>query len=72
MWLSHVWSLQRKPPVFVHSHMSSVRFLEVFTPSFSIFDIQEGAELAEGNGEEVEQQTQEEGGDDQQEEQDEY
>lgn len=41
-------------------------------PQFSIFDIQEGAELAEGNGEEVEQQTQEEGGDDQQEEQDEY
>lgn len=41
-------------------------------PHFSIYNIQEGAELAEGNGEEVEQQTQEEGGDDQQEEQDEY
>lgn len=41
-------------------------------PPFSVFDIQEGAELAEGNGEEVEQQTHEEGGDDQQEEQDEY
>lgn len=35
-------------------------------------DEQEGAELAEGNGEEAEQQPQEEGGDDQQEEQDEY
>lgn len=54
------------------SHDFAVVFLEAFMSQFSIFDIQEGAELAEGNGEEVEQQTQEEGGDDQQEEQDEY
>lgn len=45
---------------------------EVLTPRFSVSDAQEGAELAEGNGEEAEQQIQEEGGDDQQEEQDEY
>lgn len=58
---------------YLWSHMLLVWFLEVFIPHLSIYDIQEGAELAEGNGEEeVEQQTQEEGGDDQQEEQDEY
>lgn len=56
----------------MRSHMTLLWLLEAFMPQFSIFNIQEGAELAEGNGEEVEQQTQEEGGDDQQEEQDEY
>lgn len=54
------------------SHMTLLRFAEAFMAQFSTFDIQEGAELAEGNGEEAEQQPQEEGGDDQQEEQDEY
>ncbi|TNM98560.1 hypothetical protein fugu_014806 [Takifugu bimaculatus] len=44
------------------------RLMEILYAS----DEQEGAELAEGNGEEAEQQIQEEGGDDQQEEQDEY
>lgn len=67
-----MWSDQRKTSVFMRNHMTLLRFAEAFTAQFSIFDLQEGAELAEGNGEEVEQQTQEEGGDDQQEEQDEY
>lgn len=53
----------------MQSHM---RFSEAFMRPLSIFDIQEGAELAEGNGKEAEQPSQEEGGDDQQEEQDEY
>lgn len=72
LWLSHVWSDQRKTSVFMQSHMTLLWFSEAFMPQFSMLDIQEGAELAEGNGEEVEQQTQEEGGDEQQEEQDEY
>lgn len=70
--LCHVWSDQRKTSVFMLSHMTLLRFAEAFMAQFSTFHIQEGAELAEGNGEEAEQQPQEEGGDDQQEEQDEY
>lgn len=58
--------------MFTQSHVTLLWFSEAFMPPFSTSDIQEGAELAEGNGEEAEQQTQEEGGDDQQEEQDEY
>lgn len=62
----------RKTSVFMLSHVTLLRFAEAFMAQFSTFDVQEGAELAEGNGEEAEQQPQEEGGDDQQEEQDEY
>lgn len=70
--LCHVWSEKRKTSVFMLSHVTLLRFAEAFMAQFSTFDVQEGAELAEGNGEEAEQQPQEEGGDDQQEEQDEY
>lgn len=61
----------RERPLFMHCEGSRVRFFwRCSRPVF--LSPQEGAELAEGNGEEAEQQIQEEGGDDQQEEQDEY
>lgn len=61
-----------KTSISAQSHVSGAVFVFTPPPFFSIPAPQEGAELAEGNGEEAEQQTQEEGGDDQQEEQDEY
>lgn len=64
-----MWSDQRKTSVW--SRVSSAVPLRCSRPVF-LSDAQEGAELAEGNGEEAEQQIQEEAGDDQQEEQDEY
>lgn len=67
----HVRPIQRKTQLCTVTCLEC-GFSEVFTPPSLLSDAQEGAELAEGNGEEAEQQIQEEGGDDQQEEQDEY
>lgn len=64
--------VQPKKDLWVYAKSHDALVLRSIHAPILIFDIQEGAELVEGNGEEVEQQTQEEGGDDQQEEQDEY
>lgn len=56
-----------------HCACSTGTFFNLYVPPFPLFSSQqEGGELAEGDGQEADQQTHKEEADDQQEEQDEY